>query len=190
MTTDDALRYARQIALSEIGPEGQERLLQARALVVGDDLAADIATDYLAAAGVRTIHHLDPVFPRRSGSDWLEELPGVSIVVRVDFDDDALAGAATRLGLPLVAIRVGPDVIDLISIRRRAPSPDAPLDPPTRLKIRPDDNPLAVVAGTLAASEALQILLQGSGPDTGPPIRHLRLPLDGGAPLAQQIGAR
>jgi hypothetical protein len=43
-----------------------------------------------------------------------------------------------------------------------------------------------VVAGTLAAAEALVRLARVDG-DIGR-VRHLRLPLDGGAPIAQEIG--
>ena len=43
------------------------------------------------------------------------------------------------------------------------------------------------MAGTLAAAEAL-IRIAGVDGDIGR-IRHLRLPLDGGAPVAQELGA-
>ena len=46
----------------------------------------------------------------------------------------------------------------------------------------------AVLAGTLAAAEALHVIVrEASGPFT-PRIRHLRLPLDGREPLVQEIG--
>jgi hypothetical protein len=45
-----------------------------------------------------------------------------------------------------------------------------------------------VAAGALAAAEALQVL---AGAEGAPGFaRHLRLPLDGGEPIAQEIGAR
>ncbi len=44
-----------------------------------------------------------------------------------------------------------------------------------------------MLAGTLAAAEALHVLVRG---DDVVPIRHLRLPLDEGDPLTQVIGAR
>ena len=47
-----AARYARQIALPEIGPEGQAKLRQSRALVVGAGGLGSPALLYLAAAGV------------------------------------------------------------------------------------------------------------------------------------------
>ena len=47
-----AARYARQIALPEIGPAGQAKLRQSRALVVGASGLGSPALLYLAAAGV------------------------------------------------------------------------------------------------------------------------------------------
>jgi len=46
------LRYSRHILLSEIGIEGQERLLASRALIVGAGGLGSPAALYLAAAGI------------------------------------------------------------------------------------------------------------------------------------------
>ena len=51
--------YKRQTTLTEIGEEGQEKLLQARVVVVGCGGLGGIAAVYLAASGVGTIHLID-----------------------------------------------------------------------------------------------------------------------------------
>jgi len=52
MNDDQLLRYARHILLDELGIEGQEKLLAAKALIVGAGGLGSPAAFYLAAAGV------------------------------------------------------------------------------------------------------------------------------------------
>jgi hypothetical protein len=185
MNTDAARRYARQIALSEVGPDGQERICHARAAVVGDDLAADTAALYLTAAGVGRVSRIDGA--RRDGAGWLDRLAETDIVVRSGFDDDAMAGAAARLGLPVVVARARPDLVDLVSFPRRSPAAGASLDVPAQPAAPGAGGAEAVLAGTLAAAEALVVLADPAA--RGAAVRHLRLPVDGRDPVAQTIGA-
>ncbi len=52
-------RYSRHIVLSEIGPEGQQKLSQAKVLIVGAGGLGCPALQYLAAAGIGTLGIVD-----------------------------------------------------------------------------------------------------------------------------------
>ncbi|MGM3275233.1 HesA/MoeB/ThiF family protein [Ralstonia sp. 24A2] len=59
MNDDQLLRYSRHILLDEIGIEGQTRLLEAHALVIGAGGLGAAALPYLAAAGVGALTIVD-----------------------------------------------------------------------------------------------------------------------------------
>ncbi len=194
MTPENAVRYARQIALPEVGPDGQSRICAACVLVVGGELGAETAARYLEAAGVGQV--IVRATPPASVDGWLAALEGVDLVVRFGFDDDPLLGAAARRRLPTVVARAEPNLVDLVSFGPRAPDPDAPVDVPVRAAdangdrgAGRDPGAAEVLAGTLAAAEAL-VGLARAATVSAARIRHLRLPLDGGRPLAQEIGGR
>lgn len=59
MTPEQRRRYNRHLILKEIGAEGQQRLLNARVLVVGAGGLGSPVIEYLAAAGVGTLGIVD-----------------------------------------------------------------------------------------------------------------------------------
>lgn len=59
MTDDDLLRYSRHLLLDEIGIEGQQRLLDASALIIGAGGLGSPVALYLASAGVGRITLVD-----------------------------------------------------------------------------------------------------------------------------------
>jgi len=59
MTDDQLLRYSRHILLEEVGIEGQQRILDAHAVVIGAGGLGSPVALYLAASGVGRITVVD-----------------------------------------------------------------------------------------------------------------------------------
>ena len=59
MNDDQLLRYSRHILLDELGIEGQQRLLQSHALVIGAGGLGSPVALYLATAGVGSVTIVD-----------------------------------------------------------------------------------------------------------------------------------
>ncbi|HET6149588.1 MAG TPA: hypothetical protein VFH68_18770 [Polyangia bacterium] len=115
-----AQRYLRQIALPEVGPDGQERLAAATVAVAGEtggDLAVEIAARYLAAGGVGALRLIgagaaavDAAVLRASNPDVVVESVGWPGAADADADADAdgRAWLAALAGVGLV-VRSGFD---------------------------------------------------------------------------------
>jgi hypothetical protein len=200
-------RYSRQIALPEVGSEGQARILAAKIALVGHGLVIEVAGRYLAAAGVcnfrkitrastmsalaSVVVEVNPaacveacLWPAE-GTAWVAALEEQTVVLRVGFDDDAMVRAAVHVAVPVVAVRTDAASINLLSLRRHGPCPHLPLDVPVGPGHTTESDPAsAVVAGSLAACEVLDVVV---GRDS-PRARRLRLVLGPGEePLAQDI---
>lgn len=59
LTADERRRYSRNIMLSGIGAEGQERLLQSKVLIVGCGALGSVCAMYLAGSGVGMLGLVD-----------------------------------------------------------------------------------------------------------------------------------
>ena len=92
LSSDERLRYDRQVRLDGIGVEGQQQLLSSKVLVVGAGGLGSPAALYLAAAGVGTLGILDHdrVDVTNLHRQVLHDTPGVGRL--------KVASAAERLG--------------------------------------------------------------------------------------------
>ena len=176
----DVARHARHIALPEIGPEGQARISAARVAVLGCDVTAETAATYLRAAGVMQVFEAAEI---GTGT-----FPQIDLVIRSGFDDAPMDAVTAQLGLPVIYVRATATEVDLISFSGRVPSPPGPAPVPFKAAAPTTDGASAVLAGTLAAAEALHVIVREASGPFPQKIRHLRLPLDGREPLVQEIG--
>ncbi|HEV2169904.1 MAG TPA: hypothetical protein VGR40_03095 [Candidatus Binatus sp.] len=132
MTLTDAQidRYSRQIIVPHIGGRGQERLLNARLLLVGD--ARDIETPlaYLVGAGVGTIYLSQSGERLISGAHELNS----DVMVKVA---DKLPGDADLALLIVGSDAVRQIAIDVANSRSRQALVLARLDDPGKIAITP-----------------------------------------------------
>jgi hypothetical protein len=188
-----AQRYLRQIALPEIGPDGQQRINDATVAIAAErmddvdgDLLAEVAARYLAAAGVGRLRLIggdrthEPAFAAalrasnpdvvidvrawpQDGNAWLAALDGADLVVRAGFDDDPMLRATVRLGIPAVLLRALEDRVEMLAVREQGPCPHVDLAIPPRRAEGVGAHASAVVAATVGASEALWLLVRRDG---------------------------
>ena len=104
MNDDERLRYSRQIALPQFGEAGQQRLADARVLIVGLGGLGSPAALYLAAGGVGTLVLND--FDRVDTSN----LPRQVLYRDDDLDKPKAAAAAARLQAASSALQI--EVLD------------------------------------------------------------------------------
>lgn len=204
LSLHEARRYARQLALPNVGLEGQMRLRAATVLLVDDPrakVAVETAALYLRGAGVGNVRVAGPV------TDWGQTLVGIDLAIRFDLDDDALSQAAMLRRMPLVVARLREESIEILAFRRQRPCGHgqgaASFLPSASSQTWPGRNPVvtrderlfgaaATVAGTVAASEALFVLIAGPDASTrGRPggARLVQLPLGSSESSASPMAA-
>ena len=145
LTEQESRRYSRQVALPEIGVEGQLRLAAGRVMVVGLGGLGSIAAYYLAAAGVgylklidrdrvalenlnRQILHSTADLDRPKTESAAEKLSRLNPHCRIDalqttIEDDNAAALLADCALIFDATdnRKTREVLNRLSLRRRVP---------------------------------------------------------------------
>lgn len=100
LTPEQRQRYARHLALAEVGPAGQQRLLRSRVLIVGVGALGSPVALFLAASGVGTIGLADHDHVR------LSNLQRQIIHTTEGLNRSKVAGAARAVGALNPDIRV------------------------------------------------------------------------------------
>ena len=124
MTDDDLLRYSRHLLLDEIGIEGQHRLLDARALVIGAGGLGSPVALYLASAGVGRITLVD------HDTVSLTNLQRQIAHDMGSLDRPKVESAATRMAAlnPGVRVRALAEKADAALLDREVPHADVVID--------------------------------------------------------------
>ena len=113
MNDDQLLRYSRHILLPEIGIEGQQRLLDAHALLIGAGGLGSPAALYLAAAGVGTITLCDgDVVDLTNLQRQIVHREAAIGMRKVESARDTLLSINPRINVQTVAERVSGDALD------------------------------------------------------------------------------
>lgn len=107
LTPDELVRYARHLSLREVGPAGQERLKQARVLLIGAGGLGSPAALYLAAAGVGTLGVVD--FDRVDATNLQRQvLHGTAAIGRSKLDSarDRLVDLNPSVAVEMLPLRL------------------------------------------------------------------------------------
>ncbi|MFZ1829607.1 MAG: molybdopterin-synthase adenylyltransferase MoeB [Candidatus Competibacteraceae bacterium] len=144
MTDDELLRYSRQIMLPEFDMDGQERLRQSHALIVGlGGLGSPVAM-YLAAAGVGRLTLVD------FDTVDLSNLQRQIIHRTADLGRPKVESARDALWAlnPLVGVTIIPNVLDEKELHEQVRRADVVVDTCDNLATRLAINAACVQAGT------------------------------------------
>ena len=104
ISPEELARYSRQIALPDLGVEGQQRLARARVLLIGAGGLGSPAALYLASAGVGTLGIIDPDDVELSNLHR-QILHGVADIGRPKVDSAQARLNATNPHVRVVAMR-------------------------------------------------------------------------------------
>ena len=151
MNDDQLLRYSRQIMLPQVGVEGQQRLLDATALIIGMGGLGSPAALYLAAAGVGELIVVD--FDTVELSNLQRQIlhTGADIGRRkVDSARDSLAAINPGVGVEIISHKLEGEALHEVVARS-----DVVLDGSDNFATRFAINEACVASGTPLISAAV-----------------------------------
>jgi len=115
MNDDQLLRYSRHILLPELGIEGQQRLLDAHALLIGAGGLGSPAALYLASAGVGTLTLCDDdVVDQTNLQRQIVHREAAVGTLKVDSARDTLLAINPRIKVNPIAERVDGDRLEAL----------------------------------------------------------------------------